>query len=177
VIETHEHKGDFKDWLAANLLNFSKHKQQNDGAHRGGDKLADEPIRDEMQQPKDESAQHRTDDPDDQKTDNSLAFPFHDQACEPASHQTNHQEPKNFHQPLHRSYCSVLRQCYFDWSSGVKIESSPVRFALSGFIDLNAVHNAAVIYVYDEAGNVIETHQHKAISKNHRMIWPWGLAR
>ena len=40
VIETHEHKSEFKEWLAANPLNFSKHKQQNDSAHGGDDKLS-----------------------------------------------------------------------------------------------------------------------------------------
>jgi len=55
---------------------FSKHIEQNDGTHRGGDKFAGEPVRNEMQQAKQKSAQHSPDDSDDQITDNSLAFPF-----------------------------------------------------------------------------------------------------
>src|SRR5215471_10424876 len=51
-----------------------------------------------MQHAKHESAQEGTDDSDDQITDDSLAFPLCDQACEPAGHQTNQQEPNNIHQ-------------------------------------------------------------------------------
>src|SRR5215469_12479398 len=60
-----------------------------------------------MQQAKQASAQQRTDDSDDQITDDSLAFPFCDQACEPAGHQTNQQEPNNIH--YHTSSLASLR--------------------------------------------------------------------
>src|SRR5215831_2979893 len=50
-----------------------------------------------MQQAKQASAQQRTDDSDDQIIDDSFAFPFYDQACEPARHQANQQEPNNIH--------------------------------------------------------------------------------
>src|SRR5215471_4681364 len=51
-----------------------------------------------MQHAKQESAQESTDDSDNQIIDDSLAFPFYDQACEPTGHQTNQQEPNNIHQ-------------------------------------------------------------------------------
>src|SRR5262245_21799780 len=87
-------------------LNFSNHKKQNDGAHRGDDKLSKQPIRNEMQQAKQASAQQGTDDSDDHVIDDSLTFPFCDQACEPAGHQTNQQEPNNIH-----SHTSSLPVC------------------------------------------------------------------
>src|SRR5262245_40542436 len=50
-----------------------------------------------MQQAKQDSAQQGTDDSDDQITNDSFAFPFCNQTCEPAGHQANQQEPNNIH--------------------------------------------------------------------------------